>query len=103
VQIQMEMEFQPKPKQWLLLSDSGFVKDELRCFPDLKRLQNRITHFGEGVRSTSEEIRNNLLEFYLMSQASHIFAFSVYEHGSGFSQWCAATYEIPYVCRYIVL
>jgi hypothetical protein len=43
-------------------------------------------------------LKNTLIDFYLMSQSKQIISFSVYQHGSGFSKWCAVTYEIPYVC-----
>ena len=61
-----------------------------------------ITHFGEGVVLEEEKVKNTLLDFYLLSLASAILSYSHYEHGSGFSYWCAKTFDIPYTCKYIV-
>jgi hypothetical protein len=33
-----------------------------------------------------------------MTYSKYIYSFSVYDHGSGFSKWCATTYNIPYIC-----
>jgi hypothetical protein len=71
-------------------------------FPEIKLLFNEITHFGEGVVLEEEKVKNTMIDFYLLSFASEIFSYSAYKHGSGFSYWCAKTYDIPYVCKLIV-
>jgi len=87
---------------YLVLSDNTEIKHRIkRQFPSLKMLFNDITHFGGGEVQEDARIRNTMLEFNLMSQSSYIFSFSCYEHGSGFSQWCAETYNIPYVSTYM--
>ena len=60
-----------------------------------------ITHFGEGVILEEEKVKNTLIDFYLLSQSKSIFSYSAYQHGSGFSYWCAKTFNIPYVCKYV--
>ena len=86
---------------YLVLTDNMEIKHTIvRTFPWIKILFNSIAHLGQGVVQCDEPIKNTLLEFYLMSRAASIISFSSYEHGSGFSQWCAKTYNIPYVCKF---
>ena len=83
-------------KTCLLLSDSIMLKKIIiKKYPNIKTIINNICHI---IENNSIEIKNTLLDFYLMSKSVRIVSFSVYEHGSGFSKWCATTYEIPYVC-----
>ena len=46
-------------------------------------------------------VMNTLLDFYLMSYSNAILALSVYEHISGFSQYCSTINKIPF--NYIIL
>jgi hypothetical protein len=83
---------------YLLLTDSYKLKYVLmKLFPRLKMFFNEITHFGEGVQLNEEKVKNTLIDFYVMATSKKIFSFSVYDHGTGFSRWCAETYNIPYV------
>ena len=87
---------------YLLIADNNEVKNLLKTyFPFIKILINEITHFGEGIILNEEKVKNTLVDFYLMSFSNNIMSFSCYEHGSGFSYWCAKTYNIPYVCKLI--
>jgi hypothetical protein len=86
---------------YLLMSDCNHVKDIIKqYFPKFKTLNNQITHFGEGVVLEEEKVKNTLIDFYLLSLSNNIFSYSCYKHGSGFSYWCAKTYNIPYSCKY---
>jgi len=88
----------------LIISDNNDIKYILRDVfftNDFKYLFNEITHIGEGVFLKKEKIKNTLLDFYLMSHSSHIYSFTSYQHGSGFSYWCSKVYNIPYKCKYI--
>ena len=40
-------------------------------------------------------------DFYLLANSNTIHSLTSYPHGSGFSYWCAKTFNIPYVCKYI--
>ena len=60
---------------------------------------NEICHTGEGDNLEYNKLQNVLLDFYLISLASQVVSYSVYEHGTGFSKWCAETYSIPYICK----
>jgi hypothetical protein len=86
----------------LLLCDNNTIK-RLLCnqFTQLKEIGFKINHFGENVVQTNDEVQNNLTDFYLMANSNAIHAFSCYNHGTGFSRWCAKTYDIPYSCKYI--
>lgn len=88
---------------YLLMADNNRIKTLLQeHFPHFKMVMKPITHFGEGVLLEEEKVKNTLLDFYLLSLAGAIFSYSHYEHGSGFSYWCAKTFDIPYRCKYIV-
>jgi len=83
---------------YLLLTDSYKLKFILlKLFPRLKMFFNEITHFGEGVQLNDDKVKNTLIDFYVMASSKKIYSFSVYDHGTGFSRWCAETYNIPYV------
>jgi hypothetical protein len=85
-------------ESYLLLTDSYKLKYVLmKLFPRLKMFFNEITHFGEGVELDNNKVKNTLVDFYVMASSKKIFSFSVYDHGTGFSRWCAETYNIPYV------
>lgn len=83
---------------YLLVTDSYKLKYVLmKLFPRLKMFFNEITHFGEGVELNNEKVKNTLVDFYVMASSKKIYSFSVYDHGTGFSRWCAETYNIPYI------
>jgi hypothetical protein len=87
---------------YLLIADSNDVKKIIQnFFPNFKTLIQPITHFGEGVVLEEEKVKNTLIDFYLLSHSKSIFSYSAYKHGSGFSYWCAKTFNIPYVCKYV--
>ena len=86
----------------LLISDNNEIKLLLKKeFPFIKFLINNITHTGEKVVLEYEKVKNTMVDFFLMSNASAIYSFTVYSHGSGFSYWCSKMYGIPYKCKWI--
>jgi hypothetical protein len=112
-------------KQWLLIADNNAIKKLIiERFPQIQTIIQDITHFAqdplhfaqdplhfaqdpllseEGVvlDKANEKVKNSMLDFYLLSLSCEIAAFSVYKHGSGFSSWCAKTYDIPYSCKLV--
>jgi hypothetical protein len=87
---------------YLIIADSNDVKKIIqKFFPNFKTLIKPITHFGEGIVLEEEKVKNTLIDFYFLSYSKSIFSYSSYKHGSGFSYWCAKTFDIPYVCKYI--
>ena len=93
---------QHETRPWLLLTDNNAIKPLIQSrWPQAKMLDNPIAHTGETEEHNMEHMKNTFLEFFLMSRAADITAYSVYQHGSGFSKWCAVSYDIPYVCYYL--
>ena len=91
-----------RDNNYLLMADNNDVKKIIhKFFPNFKILMNPITHFGEGVVLEEEKVKNTLIDFYLLSRSKSIFSYSAYKHGSGFSYWCAKTFNIPYVCKHV--
>jgi len=84
---------------FLLISDNQLVKNLIiHHFPIVKTFFKEITHLGENSSLNHENIKNTLIDFYLMSHSTNIYSISSYDHGSGFSRWCSVTYNIPYRC-----
>ena len=91
-----------KGGNFLLIADNNEIKLLINDkIPSIKTFFKNITHLGEGHVLEKERVKNTMLDFYLFSYANSIHAFSCYPHGSGFSYWCAQTYNIPYKCKYI--
>ena len=88
---------------FLLIADNNFIKMYLSS-KQLHRLYiifNEIGHLGENTQLERNKIKNTMIDFYLFAHSSSIYVFSSYDHGSGFSFWCAKTYGIPYSCKII--
>jgi len=91
-----------QPANYLIIADNNEIKILLKKnFPKFKIILKEITHFGEGVDLEEEKVKNTLIDFYLLSFANKIICYSIYKHGSGFSYWCAKTFNIPYTAIYI--
>lgn len=85
-----------------LISNKNFIKSRLiQLMPNIKTIIHSTSHIACKETNDNENIINTLKEFYIMSKANYIYSFSVYRHGSGFSKWCAVTYNIPYVCFFL--
>lgn len=85
-----------KDHKYLILSDSTGLKKEFAPYTNCVFQQNKITHLGQQQTLDDDAVRNTMMDFYLMSQSNHIYSYSGYIHGSGFSKWCAFLYNIPY-------
>jgi hypothetical protein len=91
-----------KDEKYLLIADNNEIKILLKkYFPNMKILLKEITHLGEGVLLEEEKVKNTLIDFYMLSFSKKIFSFTCYDHGSGFSYWCAITYNIPHIAKLI--
>lgn len=85
-------------KKYVLLSDNNQMKILLKKrFPNLVVQIKEMTHLGESNFHTNESIMHTLLDFYTMSKSNFIISLSPYNWGSGFSEWCAVTYRLPYL------
>jgi hypothetical protein len=81
-------------KTYILVSNSTAVKDALTG-GNIHSLPTAICHIGQNQTPTDEQLRDTLLDFFLMSRASEITGFSTYQR-TGFSLECATLYNIPY-------
>ena len=99
--IELKKIIRPEYK-YLLLSDSIELKKKISLyFPKIRVTLDAITHCGEGIKLVEENLKNTILDFYLMAYSGKIFSYSCYLHGTGFSKWCAKTFSIPYTCTMI--
>jgi hypothetical protein len=81
-------------KTYVLVSSSTRIKDALTG-GNIKTIPTAICHIGQNQTPTEEELRDTLLDFFLMSRSEEILAFSTYTR-TGFSLECANIYGIPY-------
>lgn len=86
-------------EKYIVLSDNNNFKLFLsQRYNRFVCYNKEITHLGENTVKTDEGVKNTLLDFFIMSRSSNIISMTPYEHGTGFSKWCATTYGIPYIC-----
>ena len=83
-------------KKYLLLSDSNDIKIFLK-----KRFENLIINLNKIVHLASkndedESIKSTLTDFFIMGKSNYIYSLSIYDHGSGFSEYCSVLNNIPY-------
>jgi len=81
-------------KTYVLVSSNTRVKDALTG-ENIKSIPTAICHIGQNQTPTEEQLRDTLLDFFLMSRSEEILAFSTYQR-TGFSLECANIYGIPY-------
>ena len=88
-------------KKYLLISDNNNIKSFIKKkYNFINILYHDIVHTGEKNEINLKQLENTILDFYLISKSKNVMSYSVYQHGSGFSKWCAFTYDIPYYCKY---
>jgi hypothetical protein len=87
-------------KKYLIISDNTYFKELIKNkYNFVNILNHNIVHTaGDDVKI--KDLENTMLDFYLMSKSNNLMSYSAYTHGSGFSKWCAYTYNIPYFCKY---
>lgn len=86
-------------KTYVLISNSQVVKDALTG-GNIHSLPTAICHIGQNQTPTDEQLRDTLLDFFLMSRASEIAGFSTYQR-TGFSLECSTIYNIPYTFTWV--
>jgi hypothetical protein len=85
-----------KSRKYLILSDCTNLKMWFNPYDNCFFQMKQIAHLGEQPVLIEDSVKNTMMDFYLMSRASHIYAYSTYPNFSGFSKWCAVIYNIPY-------
>ena len=87
-----------KNRKYVILSDNNQMKLLLKQkFPQFIIQIKQMTHLGESQNHTNESVMHTLLDFYTISKSNFVVSLSSFNWGSGFSEWCAVTYRIPYV------
>lgn len=92
-----------KDRNVFLLSDNRSIKDFLvKTFPNIKIIQNNPIHLGDLLHTPSllEDVKNTLLDFYIMSKSNSVFCCSVYGD-SGFSYCCSEIFNFKYSSTHI--
>ena len=87
--------------KYLILSDCKEIKYLFRAFPNCVFSLKDITHLSIG-NINLENVKNTLIDFYLMSYSQKIFNITSLCHGSSFSQMCSIIYDIPYSKEIII-
>ena len=82
--------------KYLLLSDNNKLKKYI-----LNNYSNFIVSIKEILHTglcedNNENLKNTLVDFFLMSHSSKIISYSPYHHRSGFSEYCSIIFNIPY-------
>ena len=88
--------------KYLILSDNYKLKILFSKFKNCVFNINPITHLGFHSTLKDENVKNTLIDFYLMCHSNKIYSISSYGHGSGFSKWCSVIYNIPYTSKIIL-
>ena len=99
---------------FVLISDSVELKKQMKkTIPKIIVKHHLITHTGENALNNDgngddhdnddakneddkKKVENTLIDFFIISQASSVYAFSPMQHGTGFSEQCCQIYNVPY-------
>ena len=86
----------------IIISDNQMLKDHLKQnVKNIHILDNKITHLGENQILNDDNVKDTLLDFYIINNSKKVYSFTKYPHGSGFVQWNCITYNVPYQIKYI--
>ena len=88
--------------QYVLISNSDQVKAAFAGRPNILSKTTGLCHIGQNVSQTEQQTKDTLLDYFIMSRAASIKAFSTY-HRTGFSLECSKVYSIPYVFTQVPL
>lgn len=86
-----------------ITSDNKDIKTFLsNKFSNVKIIQNNPIHLGDllNTKSLLDDVKNTLLDFYIMSKTNNVFCYSIYG-GSGFSYCCSEIFNFNYSAKHI--
>ncbi len=86
-------------KTYVLISTNTAVKEALTG-ANIHSIPTAVCHIGQNQTPTDEQLRDTLLDFFLMSRASEVLGFSTYKR-TGFSLECCSIYNIPYTFTWV--
>jgi hypothetical protein len=85
---------------YVILSDSLQMKERLReVFPQFIISMDKPVHTCHC--TNEEQIKDTIRDFFMFTTAREVYAFSIYGHGSGFSEWACQLYNVPYHAKHI--
>jgi hypothetical protein len=95
-----EIEKISKDTPYVILSDSLQMKERLReLYPHFILSMDKPVHTCNC--TNAEQIKDTIRDFFLFTTAREVYAFSIYGHGSGFSEWACKLYDVPYHAKHI--
>ena len=84
-----------KTDNTLLFSDSSDFKKFIKNKDDIKMLENEIGHIGYA--KSNDAIKNTLIEYFLLTKASKIYTYTIYNWTSGFIKSVNKIYDVPII------
>ena len=85
-----------QPEKHIIITDNKELKEYIKNNTQLYTLNTNICHIGLN-QISNENIRDTLVEFFLLQYAQEITTFSIYHWISGFVQWSSKIYDIPII------
>ena len=85
-------------KKYLIITNNKEIKEHfIKINPNIfGLLETEMCHVGQDPNQTSTQVRDTMLDFFLIANAKDVVAFSPYDHGTGFSMECCKLYNVPY-------
>ncbi len=84
---------------YIILSDSYQMKLHLhKLYPSFILSNDVPVHTSH---TNEEQVKDTMRDFFLFTSATQVYSFSVYAHGSGFSEWACQLYNVPYHAKYL--
>jgi hypothetical protein len=95
-------------KKYLILSDNINLKKALKnikIFPNFYIDDlSEICHTGENSNKTEDQLKNTIIDFFLISKSKNVISISLLSRGgTGFSRLCSQIFNIPYTSLLIDL
>ena len=84
---------------YVILSDSLQMKERLcELYPHFILSMDKPVL---AIAMILNKSRTRFVIFFLFTTAREVYAFSIYDHGSGFSEWACKLYNVPYHAKHI--
>jgi hypothetical protein len=86
-----------KKKKYIVVGDCDKIKKKISSkFNNIINFETKITHLGEDDNINNDTLIDTILDFNIMRFSNSIISFTAYGHGSGFSKYCSAIYNVPF-------
>ena len=84
------------PNKHIIITDNKELKEYIKNQTQLYTLNTNICHIGLN-QISKDNLRDTLIEFFLLQHAQEITTFSIYHWISGFVLWVSKIYDIPII------